>query len=455
MPLSVPETPTNSRTRNHKPENILKRTIIALALIAGAHQAHAQGVESCTYDQTQAIESARTEGRRLLDRAIGDIEQVPAGQMQDMPRWHYWLGPQEAEARSRQFLRSLIAVRRDILSTRMTCDCSIGPGYYGFAPYTGQNAGKIEICSGFWGRPLSGINSQAGILVHEVSHLRSGARTDDHVYGFQTVSALGVRDPWTAINNADTFQRFVENIPELAMYEGPAIPNPVPAEPEPAPQPSEPAPRPVDPAETDPTAPGASPAPAPETPPSAEAPTEPEAPVAPAPGSAGSDTSTATPEPAPRPVAPSDPEPPAPVDPAPASPEPDPASQPTETPPPGQGSPTPPEGEQASPTSPDASPEPEAAQPRPEPGIPASPEPASPTPLPTPPEEPTPPTGEAEAPGGLEHTDSQDDQPEPENPFAVVGDDPARPQVPSQSSSGGAAWWLLAIVGVGAIVRRR
>jgi len=80
--------------------------------------------------------------------------------------------------------------------------------------------------------PLTGSDSKVGTLAHEISHFTSVAGTDDHVYGeaaseklAQADAIRGVHDygepneewiaktfPLTAINNADSFQYFIEGI---------------------------------------------------------------------------------------------------------------------------------------------------------------------------------------------------------------------------------------------------
>jgi uncharacterized Zn-binding protein involved in type VI secretion len=60
----------------------------------------------------------------------------------------------------------------------------------------------------FWKAPLTGKDSRAGTLVHELSHLRNVGKTEDYVYG-NVCELLAKCDPDAALFNADNFEYFV------------------------------------------------------------------------------------------------------------------------------------------------------------------------------------------------------------------------------------------------------
>jgi peptidyl-Lys metalloendopeptidase len=74
---------------------------------------------------------------------------------------------------------------------------------------------KIYLCRVFWQAPLSGTDSKAGTLIHEMSHFDVVAGTDDVVYGQTGAKALAIDDPNLAITNADSHEYFAENTPAL------------------------------------------------------------------------------------------------------------------------------------------------------------------------------------------------------------------------------------------------
>ena len=72
---------------------------------------------------------------------------------------------------------------------------------------------KIYLCGAFWSAPLTGTDSRAGTLVHEMSHFNVVAGTDDWAYGQTAAKALAISDPVKAVDNADSHEYFAENTP--------------------------------------------------------------------------------------------------------------------------------------------------------------------------------------------------------------------------------------------------
>lgn len=104
------------------------------------------------------------------------------------------------------------AIRNAFASQRVTLDCKCRkPSIYAYVypdqPYT------IYLCGAFWSAPVTGTDSRAGTLIHEMSHFNAVAGTDDWVYGQAGAMALAVTDPDKALNNADSHEYFAENTP--------------------------------------------------------------------------------------------------------------------------------------------------------------------------------------------------------------------------------------------------
>jgi len=62
---------------------------------------------------------------------------------------------------------------------------------------------------------LTGTDSWAGTLIHEMSYFDVVAGTDDFVYEQAGATALAISDPQKALNNADSHEYFAENTPAL------------------------------------------------------------------------------------------------------------------------------------------------------------------------------------------------------------------------------------------------
>jgi peptidyl-Lys metalloendopeptidase len=95
----------------------------------------------------------------------------------------------------------------------LTLDCSCSSGAYAYV-YPGQPY-KIYLCNAFWSAPMTGTDSKAGTLIHEMSHFTVVAGTDDHAYGQAAARQLARTDPKRAIDNADNHEYFAENTPNL------------------------------------------------------------------------------------------------------------------------------------------------------------------------------------------------------------------------------------------------
>lgn len=90
-------------------------------------------------------------------------------------------------------------------------NCGCNQSYYAYVyptkPY------EIFVCKAFWSAPLTGTDSKAGTLIHEMSHFNVVAGTDDHVYGQSGAKSLALSDPDKALDNADNHEYFAENTP--------------------------------------------------------------------------------------------------------------------------------------------------------------------------------------------------------------------------------------------------
>jgi peptidyl-Lys metalloendopeptidase len=92
-------------------------------------------------------------------------------------------------------------------------DCKCKQNYYAYV-YPNQPY-NIYLCRVFWIAPLTGTDSKAGTLIHEMSHFNVVASTDDFVYGQTGAMNLALTNPDNAINNADNHEYFAENTPFL------------------------------------------------------------------------------------------------------------------------------------------------------------------------------------------------------------------------------------------------
>jgi peptidyl-Lys metalloendopeptidase len=100
----------------------------------------------------------------------------------------------------------------DTAGVQFDCTCTQTNVYayvYPNQPY------KIFLCGAFWAAPLTGTDSKAGTLIHEMSHFDVVANTDDYAYGQTAARNLAASNPDQAIRNADNHEYFAENTPPL------------------------------------------------------------------------------------------------------------------------------------------------------------------------------------------------------------------------------------------------
>jgi peptidyl-Lys metalloendopeptidase len=62
---------------------------------------------------------------------------------------------------------------------------------------------------------MTGTDSMAGTIIHEVAHFKVVAGTTDHAYGHSAAKSLAVSNPTNALANSDSLQYYAENNPRL------------------------------------------------------------------------------------------------------------------------------------------------------------------------------------------------------------------------------------------------
>lgn len=101
-------------------------------------------------------------------------------------------------------------------------DCSLDPpcadGIFAFV-YPTDRKHVIYTCNVFWSPQTSVdvvFNSKPGTLLHEATHFNDVGGTDDHAYGPDACRNLAQTDTSKATTNADSYEYFMEFIPDAA-----------------------------------------------------------------------------------------------------------------------------------------------------------------------------------------------------------------------------------------------
>lgn len=159
----------------------------------------------CTASQQSTLITARSEASNY---AAGALSYLQAG-LKGL-RFTTWFGVFDS-GRYTTVTNHYASLRSAMDTASVTFDCGCKKRYYAYVyptqPYT------IYLCSVYWGAPMTGTDSKAGTLIHEMSHFNVVASTDDYVYGQAGAKNLAITDPNKAIDNADNHEYFAENNP--------------------------------------------------------------------------------------------------------------------------------------------------------------------------------------------------------------------------------------------------
>ena len=159
----------------------------------------------CTATQQTTLVSARNQASTYSTNALSYLTAGTQG-----PRYTTWFGVFDS-GRYSTVKNHFTAISDAMNNKPVTIDCGCKKKYYAYVypnqPYV------IYVCSVFWTAPLTGTDSKAGTLIHEMSHFNVVAGTDDFAYGQTNAKNLAISNPDNAINNADNHEYFAENTP--------------------------------------------------------------------------------------------------------------------------------------------------------------------------------------------------------------------------------------------------
>lgn len=162
---------------------------------------------ACTTDQQTQLISARSQAKSYAS----DSESYMFGNRQGS-RYTTWFGIL-SDTRYNTVKDNFAVISNAMDNAGINFDCKCKQNYYAYV-YPNQPY-NIYLCKVFWQASLSGTDSKAGTLIHEMSHFNVTAHTDDLVYGKTNAINLAISNPDEAIRNADNHEYFSENTPPL------------------------------------------------------------------------------------------------------------------------------------------------------------------------------------------------------------------------------------------------
>lgn len=166
------------------------------------------GFTSCNATQQNTLTTAHVNAQTYASSSENYLYSISSG----TSRYVEWFG---AFTTSRFNLTKahFTSISNAFDTAPVVYDCSCTQSYYAYV-YPNQPY-KIYLCNAFWTAPMTGTDSKAGTLIHEMSHFTIVADTDDFVYGQTAARNLAISNPDNAVRNADNHEYFAENTPTL------------------------------------------------------------------------------------------------------------------------------------------------------------------------------------------------------------------------------------------------
>lgn len=164
---------------------------------------------NCSASQQTALQQAVTAATSYANGATSYLGGTPSA-TQRYVKWFGNFSNAGWDTAKAHFSNTASAFSTQALT--LDCKCKKQNVYayvYPTQPY------KIYVCGAFWAAPLTGTDSRAGTLIHEMTHFNVVAGTDDWAYGQTAAASLALTDPAKALDNADSHEYFAENTPAL------------------------------------------------------------------------------------------------------------------------------------------------------------------------------------------------------------------------------------------------
>ncbi len=191
--------------------------ILGFMLTCGAPSAWAENYLGCDKDEVRIINDAMRNAKDLTLKAASTIGETP-----EYERWFGTYSQVNAEA-VRATLKSVVsAIRGGGVTTQCDavgvegCDAGTYAWVYAGQPY------RMYLCPPFFNLPpltalepgtrRSDNGTREGTLVHELTHFNRIAGTEDYCYSRSECAEMADRNPRRAVDNADSYQYFTEDV---------------------------------------------------------------------------------------------------------------------------------------------------------------------------------------------------------------------------------------------------
>jgi peptidyl-Lys metalloendopeptidase len=192
-------------------------SFIIFASLALSTAAQAQVFQSCTKSEQVIVGKALGDSKRLALTAAANV-----GENAIYETWFGKFTSQNSEL-VRSNLKSIVSAIRTG-SVTAVCD-SVGPDGCEagtFAWVYPDEPFEVHFCPQFFEMPSmtdyrpgaakDENGTREGTVVHEISHFQRAASTDDNCYARDVCADMAIRSPQDAVENADSYQYFAEDV---------------------------------------------------------------------------------------------------------------------------------------------------------------------------------------------------------------------------------------------------
>jgi peptidyl-Lys metalloendopeptidase len=224
-----------SKTRKFSTQKV-RSNIVEFSLLEDRNAKQSQGValewsqrlsalaaevpefRACTTNQRNLLEDTLKEAEKIAKESRGILSNTPEIHRPNARRYKEWFGGYIV-VRYDKVKSNFDKIVNAIENEKIVFNCSMEDcgSESTFAYVYPARPYEIFLCNAFWNARLTGANSKAGTVVHELSHFNVVAGTDDNEYGQAACRQLARDSPEEAIANADSHEYFAENTPRLSM----------------------------------------------------------------------------------------------------------------------------------------------------------------------------------------------------------------------------------------------
>ena len=170
--------------------------------------------QGCSQSRIDILNEAHDEALgmvKIASTAMNNASKNTTGK-----RYVTWFG-KSTTTRQTDVTTHFSNIYNSLENKKISYDCGTCNDDYSYAYVYPTEHYKIYLCGSFWSANVTGTDSRAGTLIHELSHFEIVAGTDDHVYGQSEARELAKTSPDQAIDNADNYEFFAENTPYIEM----------------------------------------------------------------------------------------------------------------------------------------------------------------------------------------------------------------------------------------------